>query len=71
MIVSLIKIITVSVLISNLQCTIVGFRFDPTAYTVTEGVDGGVSLRVVKSGSADIPLTVNVTTQPGTAEGWD
>ena len=70
MIVSLIKIIIVNVLISNLQCTIVGFRFDPTAYTVTEGVDD-VSLRVVKSGSTDIPGTVNVTTQPGTAKGWD
>ena len=48
-----------------------GVRFDRTAYTVTEGVDGDVSLRVVKSGSADIPLTVTVTTQPGTAGGWD
>jgi len=45
--------------------------FDPTVYTVTEGVDDGVSLRVVVNGSADIPLTVTVTTQPGTAEGWD
>ena len=45
-------------------------RFDRTAYTVTEGEDG-VSLRVVKSGSADIPVIVTVTTQPGTAKGWD
>ena len=43
--------------------------FDPTAYSVTEGVDGSVALRVVKTGSAAIPVTAVVTTQPGSAGG--
>ena len=42
--------------------------FDPTAYSVTEG-DGSVTLRVVKTGSAAIPVTAVVTTQPGSAGG--
>ena len=41
--------------------------FDPMAYSVTEGVDGSVTLRVVRTGSAAI-LTVTVTTVSGTAE---
>ena len=43
--------------------------FDPTAYTVTEGVGSIVTLRVVRTGSIDIPVTATVTTVPGTAEG--
>ena len=42
--------------------------FDPIAYSVTEGVDGSVTLRVVRTGSAAIPVTVTVTTVSGTAE---
>ena len=43
--------------------------FDPTAYAVTEGVDSIVALRVVRTGSIDIPVTATVTTVSGTAEG--
>jgi len=58
---------SVNVMHSSLPEVTVGF--DPTAYTVTEGVDGSVTLRVVKTGSAAIPVTAVVTTQPGSAGG--
>ena len=40
-------------------------------YSVTEGVNDSVALTVVKTRSADRPVNVTVTTQPGTAEGLD
>lgn len=43
--------------------------FDPTAYTVTEGVNS-VTLAVVRTGNAGIPVTAAVTTLAGTAQGW-
>ena len=44
--------------------------FDPILYSAIEGVDDSVTLRVVKTGIAAIPVTATVTTQQGTAEGW-
>ena len=52
-----------------LLCPGVIIRFRPTDYTVREGVDGVVTLSVVKLGHSDIPVTATLTTVSGTAEG--
>ena len=54
---------------SILLCPGVIIRFRPTDYTVREGVDSVVTLSVVKLGRSDIPVTANLTTASGTAEG--
>ena len=54
-----------------LLCPGVIIRFRPTDYTVSEGVDGVVTLSVVKLGRSDIPVTATLTTASGTAEGID
>lgn len=47
----------------------VSVGFDPTSYSVTEGVNDTATLIVVMSGMADISVTVNVTTVSSTAQG--
>ena len=48
----------------------VSVEFNPTTYSVTEGVDGCVRLTVIRTGIVAVSVTAAVTTQPGTAEGW-
>ena len=43
--------------------------FDPTSYTVTEGIDGTVELMLVRSGNLNREVVVSVTTTPATAIG--
>ena len=43
--------------------------FDPTTYTVTEGVDGVANLMLVRSGGLTRTVVVTVTTVAGTATG--
>ena len=43
--------------------------FDPTAYTVTEGVDATAELMLVRSGDLNREVVVSVSTRPGTAIG--
>ena len=43
--------------------------FDPTTYTVTEGVDGVANLMLVRSGGLTRTVVVTVTTAAGTATG--
>ena len=43
--------------------------FDPTSYTVIEGVDEFVLLGLVRSGDISGSTTVDVETLPGTAMG--
>ena len=43
--------------------------FDPTTYTVTEGVDNVANLRLVRSGGLTGAIVVTVTTASGTAMG--
>ena len=43
--------------------------FDPTSYTVTEGIDGTAELMLVRSGNLNREVVVSVTTTPGTAIG--
>ena len=47
----------------------VSVGFDFTAYSVTEGMNSNVTLRVVMNESADTSVTVIVMTEPGTAKG--
>ena len=44
-------------------------EFNPISYTVNEESDDKVSLRIVKTGSASIPVSATVTTKAGTAQG--
>ena len=43
--------------------------FDPTTYTVTEGVDGVANLMLVRSGGLTRTVVVTATTAAGTAMG--
>lgn len=43
--------------------------FDPTSYTVTEGVDATVELILIRSGDLNRVVVVSVTTMEGTADG--
>ena len=43
--------------------------FEPTSYTVTEGEDGVVELRLVRSGDLSRATVVAVTTADGSAIG--
>ena len=43
--------------------------FDPTTYTVTEGVDNVANLMLVRSGDLTKTVVVSVTTAAGTAMG--
>ena len=43
--------------------------FDPTSYTVTEGIDGTAELMLVRSGNLNREVVVSVTTASGTATG--
>ena len=43
--------------------------FDPTTYTVTEGVDGVANLMLVRSGDLTRTVVVTVTTAADTAMG--
>ena len=43
--------------------------FDPTAYTVTEGVDSDTNLLIRRSGDLTRTVVVTVTTTEGTATG--
>ncbi|CAI8054234.1 CUB and sushi domain-containing protein 1, partial [Geodia barretti] len=43
--------------------------FNPTSYTVTEGVDGAAELVLVRSGDLSTTTVVTVTTEAGTATG--
>ena len=43
--------------------------FDPTTYTVTEGVDNVANLMLVRSGSLNKTVVVTVSTASGTAMG--
>ena len=43
--------------------------FDPTSYTVTEGIDGIAELMLVRSGNLNREVVVSVTTTSGTAIG--
>ena len=43
--------------------------FDPTSYTVTEGIDGTAELMLVRSGNLNEGVAVSVTTMSGTAIG--
>ena len=43
--------------------------FDPTSYTVTEGIDGTAELMLVRSGNLNREVVVSVTTTSGTAMG--
>ena len=43
--------------------------FDPTSYTVTEGIDGTAELMLVRSGNLNREVVVSVTTTSGTAIG--
>ena len=43
--------------------------FDPTSYTVTEGIDGTAELMLVRSGNHNERVAVSVTTMSGTAIG--
>ena len=48
--------------------------FDPTSYTVTEGINGTAELMLVRSGNLNEGVAVSVTTMSGTAIGmaeWD
>ena len=45
--------------------------FDPTTYTVTEGVDDVANLMLVRSGGLTRTVVVTVTTAAGTAMGND
>ena len=45
----------------------VSVSFDPTTYTVTEGVDGVANLMLVRSGGLTRTVVVTVTTAAGTA----
>ena len=47
----------------------VSVSFDPTAYTVTEGVDATSELMLVRSGDLNREVVVSVSTMPGTAIG--
>ena len=46
----------------------VNIEFDPTSYTVNED-DGTVILFVQKTGESAIPVTVDISTSPGSARG--
>ena len=43
--------------------------FDPTIYTVTEGVDGFADLMLIRTGDTSRETVVTVTTVPGSANG--
>ena len=43
--------------------------FDPTSYTVTEGIDATAELMLVRSGNLNREVVVSVTTTSGTASG--
>lgn len=43
--------------------------FDPTVYTVTEGVNEVVLLTLVRSGNTDLSASVSFMTLTGTADG--
>ena len=43
--------------------------FDPTAYTITEGVDATSELMLERSGDLNREVVVSVSTRPGTAIG--
>ena len=43
--------------------------FDPTDYTVTEGVDGVANLRLIRTGDIIRETVVTVTTIQGSADG--
>ena len=43
--------------------------FDPTSYTVTEGIDRTAVLLLVRSGNLNREVVVSVTTESGTATG--
>ena len=47
----------------------VSVSFDPTAYTVTEGVDATAELMLERSGDLNREVVVSVSTMPGTAIG--
>ena len=47
----------------------VSVSFDPTAYTVTEGVDATAELMLVRSGDLNREVVVSVSSRPGTAIG--
>ena len=57
----------------NIYCTfpqiLVTVSFDPTDYTVTEGVDGFANLRLIWTGDTSRETVVTVTTVPGSADG--
>ena len=53
----------------KLYFTGISIGFNPVGYTVIEGVNDTVVLRVVKTGDAAVPVSVNVATVPGTAQG--
>ena len=48
---------------------LVNVSFDPTSYTVTEGIDGTAELMLVRSGNLNREVVVSVTTTSGTAIG--
>ena len=45
--------------------------FDPTSYTVTEGIDRTAVLLLVRSGNLNREVVVSVTIESGTATGMD
>ena len=45
------------------------FGFDPTLYTVIEGVNAFVRLRIFRTGQIGLPGNVTFATVPGSAEG--
>ena len=57
----------------NIYCTFhqisVIVSFDPTIYTVTEGVDGFANLRLIRTGDISRETVVTVTTVLGSANG--
>ena len=64
-------VVQISLKSSTLLCPGVIIRFRPTDYTVSEGVDGVVTLSVIKLGLSDIPVAATLTTVSGTAEGME
>ena len=56
-----------TVALSHLLLVIVSF--DPTSYTITEGIDGTTELMLLRSGNLNREVAVSVTTMSGTAIG--
>ena len=48
---------------------LVNVSFDPTSYTVTEGIDGTAELMLVRRGNLNREVIVSLTTTSGTAVG--